>query len=57
MEYLFLELIPLKNKYKDKIPKNNPKGSDLNQPICPRTIIGKAIENNKNTMTALKGDF
>ena len=43
---LFFALIPLKNKYNPIIPKNNPRGSDLNHPNCPRIIIGKETEKN-----------
>jgi len=45
--FLFLELIPLSKKYSAKIPKNNPRGSDLNQPIEPLNIIGNETEKNK----------
>ena len=45
--FLFLEFIPLKNKYTVKRLKNNPRGSDLNHPIGPRISIGNEIENNR----------
>jgi len=44
--FLFWEFNPLKSKYIVKNPKNNPRGSDLNQPIGPRISIGNEIENN-----------
>ena len=44
--FLFWEFIPLSSKYIVKRPKNNPRGSDLNQPIGPRISIGNEIENN-----------
>ena len=44
--FLFLEFIPLKSKYMVKRLKNNPRGSDLNQPIGPRISIGNETENN-----------
>src|SRR3989338_5006268 len=44
--FLFLELIPLSKKYSAKIPKNNPRGSDLNQPIVPLYINGNETEKN-----------
>ena len=40
----FLDFIPLKKRYSAKILKNIPSGSDLNQPIWPRIIIGKETE-------------
>ncbi len=44
--FLFWEFIPLNSKYTVKRLKNNPRGSDLNQPIGPRISIGNEIENN-----------
>ena len=40
-----LFLIPETNRYAAKNAKNNPKGSDLNQPIRPLEKIGIEIEN------------
>ena len=45
--FLFWEFIPLKSKYTAKRLKNNPSGSDLNQPIEPRISIGNETENNR----------
>ena len=45
--FLFWEFMPLRSKYTAKRPKNNPRGSDLNQPIGPRNSIGSEIENSK----------
>jgi len=42
--FLFWEFIPLKSKYTVKRLKNNPRGSDLNQPIGPRISIGNESE-------------
>ena len=36
-----------KKRYVDNNPKNKPSGSDLNQPNCPLTKIGKEIENKR----------
>ena len=44
--FLFWEFIPLNSKYTVKRLKNNPRGSDLNQPIGPRISIGNETENN-----------
>ena len=44
--FLFFEFIPLNNKYRVNMPKNNPKGSDLNHPIGPRISKGIETENN-----------
>ncbi len=44
--FLFWEFIPLNSRYTVKRLKNNPKGSDLNQPIGPRISIGNETENN-----------
>ena len=41
----FSFFIPLKNKYRDKIPKQSPRGSDLNQPKVPLKIMGNETEN------------
>lgn len=43
--FLLLDFIPLRRKYTAKRPKNNPKGSDLNQPIGLRIKIGIETEN------------
>jgi len=45
--FLLSEFIPLKKKYTAKRLKNNPRGSDLNQPSGLRIKIGREIENNK----------
>ncbi len=45
--FLFWEFIPLKSKYTAKRLKNNPRGSDLNQPIGPRISIGNETEHNR----------
>ncbi len=42
-----LFFIPETNRYNPIIPKNNPNGSDLNQPAKPRISIG--IENANNS--------
>ena len=44
--FLFWELIPLRRKYTVKRLKNNPRGSDLNQPIGLRISNGNEIEYN-----------
>jgi len=45
--FLFSDLKPLRKKYNPNNPKNNPSGSDLNQPKVPRNITGKDTEKNK----------
>ena len=46
----FLEFIPLSKRYTARILKNKPSGSDLNQPIWPRIMMGieteKSVEAN-----------
>ena len=46
--FLFLDLRPLRKKYNPNNPKNNPSGSDLNQPKVPRNITGKDTEKNND---------
>ena len=45
--FLFLEFIPLNRRYIVKRLKNNPNGSDLNQPIGPLTKIGSETEKSR----------
>ena len=40
-----LNIIPETKRYIARNAKNNPNGSDLNQPISPRVNIGVEIEN------------
>ena len=42
---LYPDLIPLIQRYTAKSPRNRPSGSDLNQPINPRSMIGTETEN------------
>lgn len=53
LKFDFSLLIPLKNKYVARKPKNNPRGSDLNQPKEPRKIIGSEIENKREDSNAV----
>ena len=48
MQFFYFEnLFHLKINILLKIPKNKPKGSDLNHPIGLRIKMGNEIENNK----------
>ena len=49
IEFFFLcEIMPFDNNVRKIKLRNNPSGSDLNQPIDPLTKIGIEIENSKD---------